>query len=303
MAIAHPTFSILITTKNRRNDLAFTLEKINHLLKRENVECMVCDDGSTDDTFSFVKNNYPGIRLYKNQVSRGYLYSRNFMLSQVASLYAISLDDDAHFVCENPIETIEKHFFQNPKCGLIAFRIFWNTTGPMKTETIQKTERVKGFVGCGHVWRMDAWRDVGQYPEWFNFYGEEDYAAFQLFIKQWEVHYLPEVLVHHRVSLVGRKKNKDYVFRLRNSLSSGWYLYFLFLPWICIPNKMVYSVWTQFKLKVFRGDFKALLAIILAMGDLIKNFQRLMINRCPMTTLQLKKFNELKPTQIYWKQD
>ncbi|PTT01701.1 glycosyl transferase, partial [Flavobacterium sp. HMWF030] len=42
------SFSILITTKNRKEDLAFTLLKIQHLLDRSNVECVVFDDGSID---------------------------------------------------------------------------------------------------------------------------------------------------------------------------------------------------------------------------------------------------------------
>ncbi|MFM9824790.1 hypothetical protein [Flavobacterium sp.] len=43
-----PTFSILISTKNRLSDFAFTFQKINHLLKKDNVECVVFDDGSSD---------------------------------------------------------------------------------------------------------------------------------------------------------------------------------------------------------------------------------------------------------------
>ena len=43
-------FSILITTKNRVNDLGFTLEKIKHLIARDDLECIVYDDGSIDGT-------------------------------------------------------------------------------------------------------------------------------------------------------------------------------------------------------------------------------------------------------------
>jgi hypothetical protein len=30
-------------------------------------------------------------------------------------------------------------------------------------------EVLQSFVGCGHVWRMDAWRTIENYPEWFIF--------------------------------------------------------------------------------------------------------------------------------------
>jgi hypothetical protein len=62
-------FSILITTKNRRGgDLCFEALRNQHLLKREDVECFIYDDVITfDDTFDFVKNNYPQIKLQRKQ--------------------------------------------------------------------------------------------------------------------------------------------------------------------------------------------------------------------------------------------
>ena len=36
--------SILITTKNRQGDLAFTLNKISYLILDNSVECVVFDD-------------------------------------------------------------------------------------------------------------------------------------------------------------------------------------------------------------------------------------------------------------------
>ena len=39
MAKSEVAFSLLITTKNRKTDLAFTLEKINYLLLQDTVDC------------------------------------------------------------------------------------------------------------------------------------------------------------------------------------------------------------------------------------------------------------------------
>ena len=48
-------FTILITTKNRLEDLIVTLLKINYLLLRDDVACTICDDGSTDGTSSILE--------------------------------------------------------------------------------------------------------------------------------------------------------------------------------------------------------------------------------------------------------
>jgi GT2 family glycosyltransferase len=147
---------------------------------------------------------------------------------------------------------------------------------------------------------MEAWNEIPNYPAWFIFYGEENFASYQLFKKKWQVYYLPEVLVHHRVDIKARKQHKDYVQRQRRSLRAGWYLFFMFYPLIEIPRKMAYSLWMQFKLKVFQGDFKALLAISLALLDLVWNIPRIIKNSNRLTPKEYESYNQLPETKLYW---
>ncbi len=297
------TFTILITTKNRKEALALTLQKLEGIWNRGDVECIICDDGSTDGTIDFLKNNFSGIKLIRNEKSRGYIYNRNHLLGMVTTDYAITLDDDAHFLNESPVEKMIAYFEANPSCGLLAFRIYWGLSEPSTLQTDEKPERVKSFVGCAHAWRMAAWRDIPQYPEWFVFYGEEDFAAHHLFMKGWEVHYLPSVLVHHRVEVKQRKQQQDYIIRTRRGLRSGWYLYFLFLPWRFVPRKIAYSIWVQLKIKIFKRDWKAALGIVQAMGDLFIHLPKIMKHRKALSLLQYQEFSKLQDTKIYWVPD
>lgn len=298
--MSEATFTILITTKNRKADLAITLDKIQYLLDRIDVTCIICDDGSDDGTALYLQTNYPEIQLIQNPKSQGLIYSRNRLLRLVRTEFAISIDDDAHFLSENPLESIRNYFEENLICGLLGFRIFWGLAAPSSIISSEKSHRVQGFVGCAHVWRMKAWRNIPDYPAWFIFYGEENFASYQLFKKNWEIHYLPEVLVRHRVDIKARKQHKDYVERQRRSLRSGWYLFFLFYPYRKIPRKMAYSLWMQFKLKVFKGDFKALWAIVLALFDLFWNMPRILKNSNRLTKEEYDTYNQLPETKIYW---
>jgi len=293
--------SILITTKNRKDDLAFTLSKIQYLIDRSDVECVVFDDGSTDGTFEFLKQSYPKIILHSNTFSKGYLYCRNKMLNETKADFAISLDDDAHFITEDTLEKIESYFNKNPRAGLLGFRIYWSKELPNSTASNDKSIQMKSFVGCAHVWRMNAWHDIPNYPEWFIFYGEENFASYQLFKKKWEIHYLPEVLVNHRVDVKARKNNVDYSLRLQRSLQSGWYLYFLFYPISVIPRKLAYSIWMQLKLKVFKGDFKALKALLLAIMNLFINIPNILKNANRLSLKEFNLYQQLEETKIYWK--
>ncbi|RZJ30070.1 MAG: glycosyltransferase family 2 protein, partial [Flavobacterium sp.] len=238
-------FAIIITTKNRLEDLVVTLGKIEHLIRRDDVECIICDDGSNDGTYQYLEKSHHEIQYFRNEKSRGLIYSRNRLLEKVTAEYAISIDDDLHFITGEPLEIIEEYFLQNPRCALMSFRIFWSKSEPIKTITAQTPERTKSFAGGAHALRVSDWKKIPNYPEWFVFYGEESFAALHMHMHDMEIHYVPRILVNHRVEMTERKRGGDRLLRLRRSLRSGWYLYFLFMPMKVIPKKMGHSLWHQ----------------------------------------------------------
>lgn len=301
MMIMKKKISLLITTKNRLEDLKITLQHLTSLLSKERVECLVYDDASTDGTFDYLKAHFPDLILFRNEKSLGLIHNRNVLLNHCSGDYAISLDDDAHFLSENAVENIENYFENHPECGVIACRIFWGKTAPTSIVTKEVAQRVKGFVGCGHVWNMQAWREIPNYPEWFVFYGEEEFAGYQLFKKGWEVHYVPELLVQHRVEVKARKNDSDYAQRQRRSFRSGWYLYLLFYPWTIIPKKLAYTLWIQIKTKMLKGDGRATKGLVLALWDVFIHVPRLLKESNRFTLEEYQKYSNLEPTKIYWR--
>ena len=103
-------FSILITTYNRLNELKNTLNSLEEFYLRDDVEFFICVDGSTDGTYNFLKEKYPKISLINHSTSKGLIASRNELLSLTKAKYAISLDDDANFLSNNVLESIEALF-------------------------------------------------------------------------------------------------------------------------------------------------------------------------------------------------
>lgn len=293
--------SILISTKNRSEELKITLDSLKDFFLKDYIEVVVYDDGSSDNTYDLVKNNYPKVTLLHNEKSKGYIYCRNRMLNESAADYAISLDDDANFLSDNIYEVIINHFQEFPKCAVIATRIFWGKEQPYSIISNEKGERVKSFVGCGHIWNLKAWKTIPNYPEWFVFYGEEDFASYELFKKDLEIHYVPDILVHHRVEVKSRKKHTDYIQRTRRSLRSGWYLILMFYPISKIPRIMMYSLLMQIKNKVLKGDYKAGIGVFKAIMDLFLNSFQWIKNRNGFSTKEFKKYSELSEAKIYWR--
>ena len=297
-------FSIIITTKNRLEELKITLKKCSSLLFRNDVEFIICDDGSNDGTYEFLIKNYPTIQLLQNKKSKGLIFSRNLLISKSKSDYIISIDDDLHFLSESPLELIARFFEQNPKCAVISFAVFWGINPPSVADNALESSYItKSYLGGANAIRRKSWNAIPDYPHWFIFYGEEDFASFHFFKKGMEIHYLPQIIAHHRVDVKSRKKNKDYLQRTRRSLRAGWYLYFMFIPLRLIPKQIFYSIYIQIKSKALKGDWKVLIAMVLAFFDIIINFLNIINYSNRLTLKEFKNYKNIKDAKLYWYPD
>ncbi len=295
------TFALLIATKNRCAQLCITLESLLPLMSNPAVRVVVYDDGSTDGTAQVIQEQFPSVELWRNEKSKGYLYCRNQLLNTIDADYLISLDDDAHFLTENALELIHQTFESQPMAGVLAFRIFWSTHLPSSISTVETPQVVNSFVGCGHVWRKTAWEAIPDYPEWYQFYGEENWASMHLFRQGFSVYYVPQILVHHRVDLRERAQNKSgFTFRYRCSLRTDWYSFFMLFPLQKAFRFWLYSVVKQLQKIIGQRQFRLVNPLILAILDLFQKFPKLIQNRKPLSAKMFYNYQQLNEAKIYW---
>lgn len=295
-------FTILIATKNRPHDIKFTIESLVQLLE-VGYKLLVFDDASLEKVSDLGIPLHPNITFYQTDEPVGYLQARNFLMKKVETPYAIVLDDDANFLLLDKVHSISKHFEDNPKCGVVAFRIFWGLEQPKSFESMDNIQRVKSFVGCGHAWRMTAWKNIPDYPNWYKFYGEEEFASLHLLKNKIEVHYLPDILIQHRVDNKGRREKADYTMRIRRSLSAGWYNYFLFLPPKVLPGKLSYSIIQFIIRKVFYGRIMNIKILYLVIKDVLKNIGNIRRSRSAISNLEYEEYKYLQSAKIFWNPD
>ncbi|MEH6659128.1 glycosyltransferase family 2 protein [Leeuwenhoekiella marinoflava] len=293
--------SFLITTYNRKKELIFTLNTLREVIGEEGI--YIWDDASTDGTFEYVKNKYPEINIFQNKSNEGLIANRNQLMQVATTEYVISLDDDAHFV--NPKSLFDALNFMNDNldCAVLAFRLFWGLEEPKVTGTAEELYRVSNYVGCGHLFRMKAWKNsVENYPEWYHFYGEEDYAAMRLFRAEQMVFYFPKVLVHHRVSLKNRKKSAEETsLRTKWALQAAWSNYLIFYPKQKAWFKIMYSIKEQFRLKFLKGEFSILMSICNAGLALIENRHYRKSLDLRFSNEELNAYLLLPQAPIFWK--
>ena len=295
-----PRFSLLITTRNRREELLRTLEVMAPVLLPDH-EVLVLDDASDDGTAEAVTARFPEVRLLRHESRSGYIAARNELLAAARGELAISLDDDAEIASPGFLDRIAELFEAHPRCGVAALRIFWGRSlpaqAPLAPLTSEQPVRVQSFVGCGHVWRLEAWRSLPPYPAWFEMYGEEAFASYELLRGGWEICYLPSVLVHHRVDL-GDRPAAERTWRYRRQLRAGFFLFCLFLPRGLLLRYLAYAFREQ--ARRLPGSDRHLSDLAWAAAELVRYAPRLRRERRALSAEQWRLWESLAPATVYW---
>lgn len=121
--INYPKVSVVILNWNGR----FFLEKFLPSVYNStypNIEFVIGDNGSTDDSLDFVKANYPQIRIIQNDQNYGFAGGYNKVLEQVKADYYILLNSDVevttHWI-EPVIEMMEREDYVAAQPKIRAF--------------------------------------------------------------------------------------------------------------------------------------------------------------------------------------
>lgn len=121
--INYPKVSVVILNWNGR----FFLEKFLPSVYNStypNIEFVIGDNGSTDDSLDFVKANYPQIRIIQNAQNYGFAGGYNKVLEQVQADYYILLNSDVevttHWI-EPVIEMMERENYVAAQPKIRAF--------------------------------------------------------------------------------------------------------------------------------------------------------------------------------------
>jgi GT2 family glycosyltransferase len=131
----------------------------------------VVDDGSSDET-PMLAREFPTIGWERVDPAQGYVRARNHMMLTAGEEYYVSLDDDAWFLAGDEIAVAVGVLEACPNAAAVAFDILSpDQPIPAKRGSIAI---VPMFIGCGHVLRLSAVKELGGYCESPRPYGAEE---------------------------------------------------------------------------------------------------------------------------------
>lgn len=201
------TVLVGIVTKDRANILPKSLESA--LSQQEvSIKVSVIDDGSRDSTPE-LRQRFPTAEWTTWPKSRGYVAARNFWINKAEADYFVGLDDDAWFLSGDEIAIASTAMKANPNIGAIAFDIL-SSDRPKRRER-SGLHCVSSFIGCGHLLRLSAVREIGGYEVGPGLYGgEEKDLSLRLIDGGYTIVRLNGVHVWHDKSLLSREASAQH---------------------------------------------------------------------------------------------
>ena len=214
------TFSVMITTRNRLQDLKRTIQVLQQF-EPQPEEILITADGCTDDTVSFVRKNLHSARLIVNSVGRGSVASRDRMMREACGDLVLALDDDSYPEQMDCLTRLPKFFYERPHLAVAHF--------PQHTdeypETLSRSDfgppcLTRSFANSGACLRRSIYLKLpGFVPRFFHMYEEPDYAL-QCVANGYEVYYTPVVTIRHHWSGQLRSGVRNHRRHARNELWS-----------------------------------------------------------------------------------
>jgi glycosyltransferase involved in cell wall biosynthesis len=204
--LTSPDVSVVIATRDRRDELARTLGRLAALPERPPV--IVVDNGSGDGTAEEARR-HPGVTVIR--LRRNLRAAARTVGARRASTRYVAFSDDDSWWEPGALERACALLAATPGAGVVAGRTLVGPDGaedPLNAVLAASPlprvglpgPRVLGFLGCAIVARRDAFLAAGGYRRVLGIGGEEELLALDLAARGWASVYDAGVVARHHPS-------------------------------------------------------------------------------------------------------
>ena len=222
-----PDLSIIIVTYNSAAVIAPCLRSIASQGKDLNVETLVVDNASTDDTTNLIHREFPWANLIAGDINIGFAAANNvgFKAARGRHFFVLNPDTETH---PGALQHLLRYADTHQKAGMIAPRVI-NTDGSLQHSTFQfpdfrqafygfferlvpidsvangrypleaySNEReVEHILGAAIFVQRALWEQIGGMDEGYALYFEETDWCYRARKAGWELRYIPTATIMH----------------------------------------------------------------------------------------------------------
>jgi len=237
----NPLVSLNITTYNEEKRIRRVLDSVLAQTYK-NIEVMVFDNASTDNTKEIIKKEYSKIKLFESDKNLYFATSQNRCADMTKGKYIVGISADV-VIAEDFVEKLVDVMEKDSKIGALQAKILHITKEGEKTKIIDTTGfqiyKSRRLVNRGHgekdegqydtpceifsyegavpIWRREAFEDskvFGQaHDEDFNWMSDDIDFGWRMTLFGWKNYYAPNVLAWHERQTTNRLSNskKDFI--------------------------------------------------------------------------------------------
>lgn len=218
------TVSVVILTYNRGEILVGLLRSLQKL-SYKNLEIIVIDNNSEDNTELLVKRQFPEILYDKTNENIG-IAARNIGISKATGDIVITLDDDIQIDDNFNVARLIEIFTNRASIGAVCFKILDTDSGEISNwchhydkRIFSNIEFITDEITEGAVaFRKSVFSDVGYYPTNFFISHEGHDLLCRMLNLSYITIYSPDVCVSHRTHKSGRTNWRRYYYDTRNQI-------------------------------------------------------------------------------------
>ncbi len=213
----YPLVSIIVVNYNGKKYLKDCFSSLYNLNFPPNkLEIVMVDNGSSDSSLEFVKENFSRVEIIENNINN-YCKANNLGIKSAKGKYIAILNNDTK-VDENWLVELVKVINQDDSIGAVAGKIlfldgrlqgtghyefphfYWSDRGFKENDKGQydKTEEVPSISHCATLYRKKCFDNVGLLDEDFNMYMEDVDMSIRAKQKGWRLFYVPKSVVYHK---------------------------------------------------------------------------------------------------------
>ncbi len=223
---------VIIPSYNGRylleKSLPYIVKNTKHLGK-----LIIIDNGSEDDTLSWLNKNYPQTLIVRNKTNLGYTKPVNQGISMSDSEFFILINNDVH--PHKSYDTKSLPYFSDPEVFAVSFNeegsswpdISWSRGKIQFTHGKDKSRPVLSpwASGGSALFRRSVWDALGGFDEIYApFYWEDIDIGYRAWKSGYKTIWEPGAVVTHEHESTAKKLNPHYIglIRQRNELLFNW---------------------------------------------------------------------------------
>jgi GT2 family glycosyltransferase len=221
--------SVVIATRNRREQLALALDRLTALAEQPPI--VVVDNASQDGSPAAVRARHPQVQVIELRENRG--AGARTVGARAVDTPLVAFSDDDSWWAPGALARAVELFDRFPRLALVAARTLVGDSqeldpvsasmaaAPLGQAADLPGPSVLGFLACSAVVRRRAFLDAGGFERRFGIGSEEGLLAMDLAAAGWGLAYVADIVGHHH-PLPGRDPDVRRRRVLRNELWTSW---------------------------------------------------------------------------------